>query len=177
MPSSLPAIMAVSGMIGGGISAYGQMKQGDAAVEASNRNAQISEQEASLIRQNSALDEIRQRKYLASTTGSQVAGYSARGVTMTGSPLDVIADSISNADLEIQIGKYNAESQARGAENQAAMTRWNGQQAQSTARAKALSTLLTSGIDSGFKLSNEKIGYSKKGNTKIGESNGIYTAR
>ena len=169
MPA-LTSVLAVAGLIGGGVSAWGQYNQGQQAKQAGEINAGINEGEASiatanagLIRQNAILNEYRQRKALKQTTGTQVAGYAKAGVAFTGSPLDVIADSISNSELEIAISKANSETDARNKEAEASgkltearLRRLYGKSAESNANMQAYSTLLQSGVQAGSSLSKEK---------------------
>ena len=189
MPA-ITSVLAIAGLVGGGISAYGQMKQGQEEQQAQSYNALVLEQqagmeraaavrEAEIIRQNAVLNEYRSRKSLAIVTGEQVAGYAARGVSVgTGSPLDVYADTIANAELEISIGnwtaeneiataKYNAEVAARNRESEARMRRLYGKSAATSAGYQAIGTLLSSGTVAYDRLSKEKIGY-KPGKTTIG---------
>ena len=121
------AYIAVAGMVIQGIGTY---QAGQEAKKAAEYNAKIDEQEAAnirfgaeretgIIKQNAVLNEYRQRKQLERETGTQVGAYAASGVDVgTGSPLDVIADDIANAELKISIDKWTAE-------NQAAMTTYN----------------------------------------------------
>lgn len=177
----MPASMAALSLAGSAVSAFGQYQQGQEQKSMYEYNAKLAEQEAAttrmmakretdVIRQNAVLNEYRQRKELAMNTGSQVGAYSASGVSVsTGSPLNVIADSIANQELEIQIGQwnakneisavnYNAEIGASRSMNDAAMKRKYGENAATNAMFQAGSTLLTGATESGWKLGNEKIG-------------------
>ena len=176
MPTILPTIAAIGGLVGGGVSAWGQINQGQSAKQAQETNAQIvaaeagvSEANAGLIRQNAILNEYRQRKVLAQNTGSQIAGYAKAGVsTTTGSPVDVIADSISNAELDISIEKANSEAEARNQEQtsqakqtEARLRRLYGREAETNSYYNAASTLLQSGVSAASALSKEKLGSGK----------------
>lgn len=158
MPAILPAVAAVGGLIGTGITVAGQLQQGKEQKQAQEYNAQISEQEADIVRQNAVLNEYKARKSLAQSAGTQIAGYAKSGVNFTGSPLDVIADSIANAELDISINKWNSENEARGKESEARMRRYYGLQDEKLAKTKAVSTLLTEGTQGIYRLSKEKIG-------------------
>jgi hypothetical protein len=158
MPAMMP-VLAVASLMGGGISAYGQMQQGKETQQAQSYNAAIDEQQAQVIRQNAVLNEYRARKEQKIMTGAQIGGYAKSGVSVgTGSPLDVIADSLSNSELEIQIGNYNSEVEARNRESEARMKRMYGQSAATNAKYSAVGTLLSSATTSGYALSKEKIG-------------------
>ena len=176
----MPMVMAGAALVGGAVSAYGQYQQGQDAKKAANYNANIAQQEAgfiranaaqeaSLIRENAVLNEYRSRKQLKMNMGSQVASYAARGVTFTGSPLDIIADSIANQELEIQINKWNSKSEEigvmnRGAqqsslrESQAKMMRMQGQSAANAGMWNAAGTLLQTGSTAISRFCKEKIG-------------------
>lgn len=151
--AAITSVLAVAGLIGGGLSAYGQIQS--AKVEQTGReyNAQISEQEAGRIRESSLLTEFKQRKQLRQNVGSMVASTAGSGIEFTGSPLDVIKDSIANAELDISIGKYNAEVEAKRKEDEARLERYYGKQAVKSSYYSAGSTLLTSAATAGFRLS------------------------
>lgn len=186
MPA-VTSVLAAAALVGGGISAYGQYRQGQESKEAEDYNARILEEQAAnermvsnretdIIRQNAILNEYRTRKSLASVTGQQVSGYAGRGVNVsTGSPLDVMANTIANAELEIAIGNWNAENEiavssynaeisARNKESEARMRRLYGKSAATNATYKAVGTLLSAGAEGYSRLSKEK-----PGKVKIGE--------
>jgi len=180
MPA-ITSVLAVAGLVGGGISAFGQMQAGQEEKQAQDYNAQILEQNAAteravaaretdIIKQNAVLNEYRARKSLAITTGEQTGSYAARGVSVgTGSPLDVMADSIANATLEIDIANWNAENEAKATtynaeiaaknkESEARLRRLYGKSAATNSMYSGLGTLLTSGTTAYDRLSKEKIG-------------------
>ena len=158
MPT-MTSILAATALVGGGITAFGQFKEGQEAKEAADFNAQIAEQEAGLVRQGAALNLYRQRKQLDIVTGRQVAGFARAGVSVaTGTPLDVVADSISNAELEIDIGQFNAEQEARLRESRAKELRRTGRQAARIGTTQAVGTLLTTAVQAGSRISKEKPG-------------------
>lgn len=157
MASTLAAIA----LIGGGIQAFGQFQEGQEAERTQKFNAQIAEQEAELTRKASILEEFRARKRLKTFTGKQIAQFAKAGVEFTGSPLDVIADSIANAELDIAIDKFNFETGARRLESEARERRAAGRRAARSATIRATGTLLTSTASFGQKFN--------VGKTKIGE--------
>jgi len=163
MPTMTSSLAALA-LIGGGVSAFGQLKEGIETKKAYDYNAQIAQQEAEIVRQNAALNLYRQRKQAAEITGEQIAGYAKRGVSVTtGSPLDVVADSIANAELEIQIGQWSSEQEARRKESEAKMLKYYGKEELNLSRIKAAGTLLTSGVEAGYRFSKEKIGKKRIG--------------
>lgn len=178
---------AVVGLAGAGISAYGQYQQGQAEKRAQEANARVAMQEgimiqasgqreSDIIKQNQILNEMRQRKQLDKDVGSMTAAYSGRGVSVnTGSPLDAIADSISNAELDIAIGNWNSKVESDTAlwnakmgyqnrMNASSLMRQYGRNAATNAMFAAGGTLLQ-GVGSAA----GKIGSAKFGSSKIGE--------
>lgn len=132
------------GLITGGIESLFQMFGGNEAQKAYDYNAVIAENEANLIRQGAKLDEYRKRKQLKSFVGRQTAGYASSGVEFTGSPIDVIQDTVANAELEIAINQFNLETQARGKESEAGRLREAGKAEKTASYIKAGTTLLAS---------------------------------
>jgi len=183
MPAAT-STMAVLGLAGAGVQAFGQYQQGQQEKQMYEYNAKVAEaeagatkavaqREADIIRQNAVLNEYRQRKQQAAMTGAQVGAYAASGVKVnTGSPLNVIADSIANSELEIQIGQWNAKNEANATlynaeiagmkgKSQADMYRRYGANAATNAMFRAGSTLITGGTEGIWKLQNEKPGGKK----------------
>ena len=168
MPAMTSSLAALA-MIGGGLSAFGQYQEGVESKKAADYNAAIAESEAGLIRSNAALNLYRQRKQLQAVTGEQIAGYARAGVSVsTGSPLDVVADSISNAELEMEIGQFNLRQEALRRESEAKMLRKYGREDLRLAKYRAVGTLLTTAVETGTRIGKEKIGSSGYGTNLIG---------
>lgn len=152
-------------VVGGVVSAYGQYKQGQESKTQQEYNAKIAEEEAgierasaarqsTIIGANATLNTYRKKKQQQAVTGSQIGAYAGRGVKVsTGSPLDVMADSIANSELEIAIGEwnarndietltFNAEVGGRRKESEAIMRRRVGQNAADNSKIQAAGTLL-----------------------------------
>lgn len=142
----------VSGIIGG----VGQLQQAQQTEELGDRNARILEQRAKSEREGQALLEGQKRRLIRSRIGTQVAAVAGRGIKLSGSPLDVMVDSLTNAELDISIDKYNSEVTARGFESQAGMTRFEARQASAKKRFKAGRTFLSTGLS--FLKSQREIG-------------------
>ena len=180
MPA-MTSVLAVASLVGGGISAIGQYQQGQETKKAQEFNATVNEQEAELIKssasreneilkQNAILNEYRMRKSADTLMGQQIGAYAKSGVSAsTGSPLDVIADSLATSELEISIDKwnaennistntYNAEIESSNKLSEARMRRIYGQNAVNNSIYSGVGTLLTSGTTAYDRLKKEKIG-------------------
>lgn len=93
------------------LKAYGEHKSYKDQSSASSFNAGLSELQARLIEQSSFLDQYRMGRQKKQFTSMQRAQYARSGVTSEGSPLEVMADSASQLELDKQIAKYNADIQ------------------------------------------------------------------
>lgn len=157
-------LLATSALASGGLTAYGQYKQGKDTQKMYDYNAKVAEEEAGVIRQGSILRSAQARKRMKSVIGSQAAGYASSGVELTGSPLDVMKDSISNAELDIAVDEYNSDIQAKQRESEARMYRYYGREARREGTTNAMLTLLQEGSKAGMTLSTKLGGTSRFGN-------------
>jgi len=135
---------AMGGIVGGIMSAWGDYTQGVQQNKAYQYNADLAMQKAQETRAAEALHQTQMERKKQSDTGHQFAEYAGRGVkTNTGSPVDVMVDSISQWNLDMSISSYNAEVSARGLENQAAIDRWTGKQIKREQTTKAVMGLFS----------------------------------
>jgi hypothetical protein len=150
--------LLATGIIGMGMSAYGQYREGQDAAEASQYNAnmarQSSEMEAKMVEQSGELDASRQRKQVSRLIGTQKAYYAGSGVELSGSPLDLMIETAAEGELDAQIMEWNAKTKASairyGGQSQAA---YDEKMAGTYARSgmyRAGSTLLTQGSKIGL---------------------------
>lgn len=113
-----------------GLSAFGLFQSGQQEKSAYAYNASLAEQNAQVVRQSYQLTEYQKKKNLEAMVGTQAAQFAAGGVSVTsGSPIDVMTDTLSKGYLDIAIDKYSSELAARVYESQAAMDRYTGKQA------------------------------------------------
>ena len=134
---------AIATLAGVGLQAFGQFQEGKQTQKAQEFNAQIAEEQAKFVRGGAKLEEFRARKRLKAFTGTQIAKFAKAGVAFTGSPLDVIQDSIANAELDIEVSKFNADIRARGFISEAEQRRLSGRQAVTTGKIGAGATILS----------------------------------
>jgi len=93
------------------VKAYGQYKSAKDQEAAARYNKMVSEQMAEMIDQSSALTEYQGRRQKDKFLGSQRALYARSGVSSEGSPLEVMADSAGQLELDIAVRKYNSQIQ------------------------------------------------------------------
>ena len=139
MAQAIPALM-----IGGAlISAVGAMSAAKAQSQAATYNATIASQNATVAMDQAAANVAIQQKQAKQAEGSLIASYGASGVTMEGSPTDVLRMSVENAALDEENIKYAGRLKATGYANQAELDRMGATTALQQGRLTAASSLLT----------------------------------
>lgn len=127
------------------ISAVGSIRQAQATAAAANYNAQVADRNATVARQQAAADEVRQRSVNSRRLGSIRAAYGASGVTMEGTPLEVLEDSAAQAELDALTIRYKGELAAIGANDEATLQRSRAKNARAEGNISAAGTLLRAG--------------------------------
>lgn len=101
-------------------SALGAVRQAQALSQAANYNAQVAKQNAQVAEQQGEAASQAQARDAQRRIGAMVAGYGASGVDLSsGSPQDVLADSVRSATLDNLTTKYNYKLKGLGYINQA----------------------------------------------------------
>lgn len=106
---------AVASVAGFGISAMSAMSQGQAASNAANYNAQVArnnaiiqQQNAEIARQQGEAEAAKQRRLSRLKLGQTRAAYGAAGVTIEGSPFDILDQEATDLILKEKEILYNA---------------------------------------------------------------------
>jgi len=89
------------------------------AVGGARRDASYSNQQAALVRAQAAADAIEKRRASARELGSVRARLGAAGVTVEGSPIEVLADVAAEGELEARKTVHRGEVAANAHEYQA----------------------------------------------------------
>jgi hypothetical protein len=140
MAMVIPAVMVA----GAALSAYGAIQQANAAKAAGSYNAAIRERDATVAMQQSQADADRVALQGKRVEGSLLANYGAAGVASDeGSPLDVLADSASQNQLDQETIKYKGRLKAMGYQGDAALSRMGAEVAEDQGPLNAASHLLT----------------------------------
>lgn len=115
--SALQAMMAA-----GGMKAFGSVLQGEMSAQADEYNAAVANQNALITQQQGTAAVQALQRDQARKIGSMVAAYGASGVQSdSGSPMDVLADSVRMATLDQATLQYNYQLKALGYSQQAAL--------------------------------------------------------
>lgn len=124
--------------------------QGIAANNEAKYNASLYEQKVGAIGEAQKIEASKydrlKRKMLAT-----VSARTARsGIELTGSPLSVLIDNLTQIELDKQIGQYNLEIEKRYTQSAANLTRWQGKQAMQRGYTNAFTSLLQGATNYGM---------------------------
>lgn len=138
----ITAITAVAAVV----STVGAIQQGQAASKADKYNAAVASQnaQAATDQANSQLQQQQRNAY--KQLGAQKAGYGASGVTSDGSPMDVLADSYTQSELDANTIIYNGKLKAAGYTDQANLDRSNASNASTAGYINGASKALLGGV-------------------------------
>ena len=131
--------------IGGLASAVGAIQQGQAASAAASANAQIAQRNATLARATAAQDAAAQDRQNRQRLGAIAANIGASGVAAAGTPIDILAESARQGELDKQTILFRGELRALGFQDNAALERNRGANARRTGFFRAGSALLSAG--------------------------------
>lgn len=139
---TMAIVGATAGLIGTGISAYGQYQQGKAQEAMARYNAKLSEQQAEQEGVVSAENARRRREMNRRRIGQIRASLAGSGVSLTeGSYLDAIGQTTSELELATLDDINQSRRRQEAYLNEATMQRWQGSQASSAGNIAAASTL------------------------------------
>jgi hypothetical protein len=135
--------------IGTAFSVMGALNQGQQAKNAADYNAAVANNNAIAARQQAEANAAAQQRKARLQLGSMRAGYGAAGVGLEGSPMDVLEQSASMAELDRQNILYGGELKAQGYESTAGLELMRGDAAVTGSYFTAGSSLLTGAAKAG----------------------------
>lgn len=144
MAAAVPIIMAVGTVV----STISTIKQGEAAAEAANKQAALAEQAAADSRNQAEQQEKRQRILNKKSLGDIRANMAASGIQLEGTPLDVLQESATNAELDAIAIRHGGEMRARSYQGEAELSRYRGSSYRDAAYMSGVGELLTGGARS-----------------------------
>lgn len=140
--SFIPAVLVIAGTA---MSAVSAIKEGNAMATAEKANANLADLYASQVRQSGAYEESKIARQKAQTTSTQKARYAKSGVLLTeGSPIEVMADTAAQYEMDIQATRYNTEIDARRYEYESKYRRQMATRYKQLGYTKAAGTVLLS---------------------------------
>ena len=130
--------------IGTVTSFLGQQKAARAAEAVSEYNAKVTENEAVLVARQKVAEEAILRKNSKRLAATQRVATAASGIEMSGSPLQALADTYFNTELDALRIQYSADIAKTAAEVNAELTRAEGRARASALRTQSYTSLLGS---------------------------------
>lgn len=127
------------------LSGVGQLYAGEVADKVGKYNAAMDLQNAKLEEEQAAVGEDRQRRMSYKALSSIKAGYGAAGVTLEGSPLDVLEESATNAELDALLIRQGGQVRAQRYRASALLSRYEGKAAKYGSRFAAAGSFLKGG--------------------------------
>lgn len=141
--------MAAAGPImmagGAGVQMVSALQKAQAESTAARYNAETAEQNAKQAQDKAREDERQFRQQTKKQLGTMRANYGASGVTMEGSPLDVLESSAANAELDALKIRQTGEAKANAFRGEARLERFKGDYALKAGKLSAASALLSGG--------------------------------
>lgn len=144
-----PELLMYAQIAGTAMSVIGAINQGQQAKSAANYNAQLANNNAIAARQQAEVNAAAQQRASRLKIGSMVAGYGASGVTMEGSPMDVLEASAATAELDRQNILYGGELKSGGYQSTAGLELMRGENAETGSYFSAGSALLSGAAKAG----------------------------
>jgi hypothetical protein len=135
--------------IGTAFSVVGALSQGQQSNSAAEYNAQVANNNAIASRQQAEANAAAQQRKARLTQGAMRAGYGAAGVGLEGSPMDVLEQSASMAELDRQNILYGGTLKAQGYGATAGLELMRGDAAVTGSYFNAGSALLTGAAKAG----------------------------
>lgn len=131
--------------VGSAFSALGAIQQGNAAKAAGDYNAALYERNAQIAQQQAQVDENRQRRLSAMRAGANRAAVGASGISVEGSPLDILESNAAQEELDALMIRWNGANAAASNRASGALASAQGRAAQRAGYMQAGSAILLGG--------------------------------
>lgn len=122
--------------------AQSQQQSAEAQAKTMESNAKLSEMEAANAIIASKNEQEQLSKQRRKAIGEQAAMYSAAGVSLVGSPLDVMSETASEYERDILNASWSGEMKSRSKLYESSLQRWQAQQTRTAGQYQAYGTSL-----------------------------------
>jgi hypothetical protein len=164
MCEPMTMLMAAGTVASTAVSMFGASQKGDAQADAYNAraaeyaaNAALDRRQATIGQITSQYEERQKQAAVAKLTATQINQYATTGMTLDGSPTDVILDTASQGALDVQAIQWNADLKASNKNFEAGIKDMNAD----TSRRAAKTARTTGNIETlqaGLKGANSLLG-------------------
>ena len=139
------AIAAAATTASGFLGFKGNMAAAKAARQTAEYNAQVQENEAILLQRAKIAEENQLRKQAARLEGTQRVATAKSGITMSGSPMQALADTYFNTEFDALKIQYASSIEQTQKVSAATLLRAEGAARSSALKTKAYQSFLESG--------------------------------
>jgi hypothetical protein len=147
--SALTAISLAVTAASTGVAVAGGIQQAQAARETARTQQKVAEYNVQVAQQQAQLERARIEDRRRQVLAAQRAGYGAAGVTVEGSPLDVMTETVQQSGYDAALAAYNAQLQAQRATMAGALAQQESRAQETAAYYQAGGSLL-SGLGTGI---------------------------
>jgi hypothetical protein len=148
-------------MITSAMQAGGQYSESKSQMEAAQYNAQVAAWQAQMVKQSAEFAMARIQRRKARFMSAQAASYAKAGVKMEGSPIEVMADTATEFELDKLAENYNAQVQISALASESQAFTAQAKRYRFASIYQPSMTLLTGAMNSGMNY-----GMSRPGTTK-----------
>ena len=141
------AIAAAATTASGFLQFKGAKAQAKAIERTADYNAKVAENEAILLQRARTDQESQLRKNADRLEGTQRVATAKSGITMSGSPLEALADTYFNTEIDALNIRYAADVEALAKTSEAALSRATGRARAYSNQVAAYQSLLGGGSD------------------------------
>lgn len=168
MAAALPGIAVGLTALGMVSQASAEKRVANSQEQAAHFNAGLAQRDAAMTRDQAKADIALLEREKFRNIGAARAQYGASGVTLDGSPLDVLEQSAYNAELDKQTVLYKSEVEATGYTDSATLERMRGTNARREGNIRAGSAILTGSAKIADRLP-RGTGYAVNSGTELGD--------
>ncbi len=143
----MATVLAIAGLGLGIFKATQQKKESEQQAQAEEFNIGVARQEQKISIASRKLEKTRERKRARTFLSRQQALTAKSGVTLSGSPLDVMRDTAEELELDILIGDINASIEQSRLESEVGTREIQADEIRRAGKIRAGTTLLSTGLD------------------------------
>lgn len=138
-------VLAAATVASTAVSAFSMVQQGQQAKKIGKYNRQVAEVEAQRTRNAAQFEEDRLRRRVRSLIGTSRARAAAQGSVIEGSPLSLIEETVSEAELDAKVIRQSADADAARLTAQGAISDAEGRAAARRSFVGAFGTVVQGG--------------------------------
>lgn len=140
--AALAIIGAVASLASGVVGAIGAVQSANANAQAAEYDAAVKERNRKTVINQAEAEIGDKRRENRRQLAAVRAAYGSSGLTMEGSPLDVLEDSAFEQELDVERTRYGAELKSQGLSEDAVLSRMKAQSYRKSAPISAAASIL-----------------------------------